>query len=86
MTERLRANCPSFFNSPPLFMRLPLEVQFEALEERTLTLSSLAEPSPSWDLFCLGVPLLEMVEESDTKVSEDSELLQQELSDILGGL
>lgn len=64
-------------------MSLPLEVHFEALlmEECILTLSSLAEASPSCDLFCLGVLLLEMVEESDTKVSEDSELLQQELSD-----
>ena len=43
-------------------------------------MSSLAEASPFCDLFCLGVLLLEMVEESDTKVSEDSELLQPELS------
>lgn len=75
MTERLRTNGPSFLTSSTLITTLPLEVHL-----------FLSEESPSWDLFCRGVLLLEMVEESDTKVSEDSELLQQELSDTLRGL
>lgn len=88
MTERLLTNGPSFLPSSPLVTTLPLEVHFEALltEERMLTPSpSLAEPSRSCD-FCLEVLLLEMVEDSDTSVSDDSELLQQEPSDMLGGL
>lgn len=81
--ERLLTNCPSLFTASRLLATLPLEVPFE--DEWTLTLSSLAEAFPSWDLFWRGVLLLEMVEESDTRVSEDSELLQHELSDIFGG-
>lgn len=55
-------------------MNLPLDVHFEALLDG-LTLSCAS--------FCLGVLLLEIVEELDTKVSEESELLQHELSDRL---
>lgn len=59
----------------------PFEV-WEALllEDRTAFLS------PSWEPICRGVVLLETVEESDTKVSVEPEVLQQELSERFCGL
>lgn len=76
MTERLRPNGPSFLTSSLLTVIKPFEVR----EEGTPFLS------PSWEPFCRGVVLLETVEDSDTKVSEEPELLQQELSYRFCGL
>ena len=74
MTERLRPNGPSFLACSLLLTITPFEV-WEALllEDRTAFLS------PSWEPFCRGVVLLETVEELDTKVSVEPELLQQGL-------
>lgn len=81
MTERLRPNGPSFLPSSLLMASKPFEV-WEALllDERTAFLS------PSWEPCCRGVVLLETVEESDTRVSVEPELLQQELSNRCCGL
>lgn len=81
---------PSCFPSSPLAFPLPLMVEvLEALltEEWILSLSraiSLDEPCPSPP--CLVVLLEKTVEESDTRVSEDSEWLHPELSEKCGGL
>lgn len=94
ITDMLRAKGPSCLPSSPLAFPLPLVAEvLEALliEEWILLLSrdvSLDEPSPPplCEPPCLVVLLEEMVEESDTRVSEDSEWLHPELSEKCGGL
>lgn len=76
MTERLRTKGPSFFDSI-VFVILPLDGYFD---ESGSTLFCFLETVLSRASLCRGVLLLEIVEESETKVSE-SELLQHELSD-----